>query len=169
MKHSRESVAQGTKRPAEHQEVKTEEEMTEWLSELMRIPSELPDCIMVLENEQFPGFQSKPMKTFEISPSGDMSPTGDVPPSSAVGANMAFKGPPGEGISPGGDIYEVAPNDDIAEVFSPPRLVTIARRYGLKGSWSIDRLTEKEPGVAWDLSIRGHQSAVKKLLEAAKP
>ena len=42
--------------------------------------------------------------------------------------------------------------DDVAEIFSPPRVVTVARRKGLRAKWSFDRLTEAAPGVPWDLT-----------------
>ena len=32
---------------------------------------------------------------------------------------------------------------EVAEVFSPPRVVTVARQSGLKGGWSVDRLVER--------------------------
>ena len=59
--------------------------------------------------------------------------------------------------------------DDVAEVFSPPRVVTVARRGGLKGSWSFDKLVERSPGVQWDLSDTDHQKACMAILEDAKP
>ena len=58
---------------------------------------------------------------------------------------------------------------DVAEVFSPPRVVTIARRSGLKGGWSIDRLIEKQPGEKWDLTRRAHQLAVLQLIQDLGP
>ena len=33
--------------------------------------------------------------------------------------------------------------DEVAEIFSPPKVVTIARANGIEGGWSIDRLIKK--------------------------
>ena len=43
-------------------------------------------------------------------------------------------------------IFEGSDDNGIAEVFSPPRVVTVARQLGAKGEWSIDRLLERAPG-----------------------
>ena len=59
--------------------------------------------------------------------------------------------------------------DDLAEIYSPPRVVTIARRQGLNATWSFDRLVEAEPGVAWDLRKRSHQQKVHAIIEESKP
>ena len=59
--------------------------------------------------------------------------------------------------------------NDISEVFSPPRVVTIAQRSGLRGGWSIDKIVEKEPGVKWDLTVKSHQDEVLKLIKATEP
>ena len=59
--------------------------------------------------------------------------------------------------------------DDIAEVFSPPRIVTIARKCGLTGKWSWDKLVEFAPGECWDLKRKLHQRAVIDLIETHKP
>ena len=40
----------------------------------------------------------------------------------------------------------VGHTQDIAEVFSPPRVVRVARSHGLAADWSIDKLTERSPG-----------------------
>ena len=59
--------------------------------------------------------------------------------------------------------------DDVMEIFSPPRVVTIAKRHGLKAEWSVDRLTERSPGVAWDLLKKSHQAEVIRIVEETKP
>ena len=58
---------------------------------------------------------------------------------------------------------------DVAEIFSPPRIITVAKRRGLCGEWAIDRLIEKEPGVRWDLGRKDHQKACMELIERVKP
>ena len=57
----------------------------------------------------------------------------------------------------------------VAEVFSPPRVITAARKCKVSGLWAIDRLTERAPGEPWDLSRKSHQMEVKALLEKTKP
>ena len=37
-------------------------------------------------------------------------------------------------------------DDCVSEVFSPPRIVTMARKCGISGGWSVDRLTERNRG-----------------------
>merc|ERR1711884_993280 len=59
--------------------------------------------------------------------------------------------------------------DDVAEVFSPPRVVTMAKRNGLTGTWSFDRLVERSPGERWDLGKKSHQQEVIKLIEKTRP
>ena len=59
--------------------------------------------------------------------------------------------------------------NDISEIYSPPRVVSIARRSGLRGGWSIDRLVEYSPGVKWDLSQRSHQLEVLSLIARTEP
>ena len=59
--------------------------------------------------------------------------------------------------------------DDLMEVFSPPRVVTTAKRHGLKAEWPIDRLTERSPGVPWNLLKKSHQNEVIRLVEETKP
>ena len=60
-------------------------------------------------------------------------------------------------------------HDDMMEIFSPPRVLTIARRRGLKGTWSIDRLTAKSDGTAWDLNRKKDQLEVLSIIDRVKP
>ena len=66
-------------------------------------------------------------------------------------------------------VFEPGELNEVAEIFSPPRIVTVARRRGISARWSFDRLVEKEPGTPWDLSRRSHQLAILKILEEEKP
>ena len=59
--------------------------------------------------------------------------------------------------------------DDVVEIFSPPRIITVARRHGLKGEWSVDRLTEFAPGEKWDLSRKSHQKACLDIIDQVRP
>ena len=59
--------------------------------------------------------------------------------------------------------------DDMLEIFSPPRILTIARREGLRGKWSIDRKVEISPGEKWDLLKPSHQKECLRIISQAKP
>ena len=63
----------------------------------------------------------------------------------------------------------ISQTHDIAEVFSPPRVVRVARSRGLEAEWSIDKLTERAPGEPWNLLKKSHQQEVIKLMEEIKP
>ena len=67
------------------------------------------------------------------------------------------------------DNIEGGIGDDVMEVFSPPRVVNIAKRSGLRAGHSIDKLVEKAPGVPWDLRKRSHQNEVIAIVERTKP
>ena len=41
---------------------------------------------------------------------------------------------------------------DVAEVYSPPRVTTMAREMGLKAGWSLDLTTNDTDGRAWDFN-----------------
>ena len=79
-------------------------------------------------------------------------------PAETCGSVMLFEPDWGTGVG-----------DDLAEVFSPPRVVTIARRSGLKAQWSFDKLVEKEPGVPWDFIRKDHQRACLDIIKTVKP
>ena len=59
---------------------------------------------------------------------------------------------------------------DVAEVYSPPRMATAARRHGLRGGWSLD-ITVDDPfdGKPWDLSDVAKQRRAMQLVEDDKP
>ena len=105
----------GVKRQAEgepmHSHSSPDDQMTEWLDELVKISDETEHTVLVLE----PGYS------------------------------------------------------DLAEIFSPPRIVTIAKKNGLAARWSFDRLVEKEAGVPWDLTRRAHQMEILRIIEDEKP
>ena len=66
-------------------------------------------------------------------------------------------------------LFETESTNDISEIFSPPRIVVVAKRSGLTGGWSVDRLTEMSPGIKWDLTKPSHQNAVIDLINMTKP
>ena len=41
-------------------------------------------------------------------------------------------------------------DNDISEVYSPPRVSLRAGRHGLRGGWALDRLLYDDDGVPWD-------------------
>ena len=51
-------------------------------------------------------------------------------------------------------------NVDIAEVYSPPRVVPVARQMGLIGGSSLDITTTDDNGEPWDFSQK-HECATK--------
>ncbi len=53
--------------------------------------------------------------------------------------------------------------DDVAELFSPPRIIPYCRALGLRGSLSLDLLT------GWDLSSRDVQLEAWRVLQARRP
>ena len=46
----------------------------------------------------------------------------------------------------------VAEGMDVAEIYSPPRIAERARKWGLRGGWSMDLTTTDENGKKWDFS-----------------
>ena len=49
-------------------------------------------------------------------------------------------------------------DDEVMEVFSPPRVITVARRRGLKGEWAIDRIMEKITLSSMEFRTQGASS-----------
>ena len=42
--------------------------------------------------------------------------------------------------------------NDISEIYSPKRIATMAREYGLRGGFSLDFSTPDKDGYVWDFS-----------------
>lgn len=59
--------------------------------------------------------------------------------------------------------------DDVAEVYSPPRMCPRARSFGLRPGFSIDLCTEKPSGGFWDLSRPADMEEAEKLIEHTLP
>lgn len=54
---------------------------------------------------------------------------------------------------------------DVAEVYSPPRVVEMARRMGIRAGWSLDITTTDDDGNAWDFNkLAMRNKAVRKVL-----
>ena len=45
--------------------------------------------------------------------------------------------------------------DTVGEVYSPPRVVPIARQRGHPGGWSLDLTTRDSEGRSWDFDCMG--------------
>ena len=59
----------------------------------------------------------------------------------------------------------VAEQIQVAEVYSPPRVVEVATSMGLRGGWSLDLTTQDELGNPWDFNkLHMRNKAVRKLL-----
>ena len=55
---------------------------------------------------------------------------------------------------------------DVADIYSPERVITMAKRYGLNAAWALDLITIVETGRAWDFDcIHMKNKATRKLLE----
>ena len=55
---------------------------------------------------------------------------------------------------------------DVAEVYSPPRVASMARKMALSQGWSLDLTTEDTDGRAWDFNhLEMRNRAIRKLLQ----
>ena len=55
---------------------------------------------------------------------------------------------------------------EVAEVYSPPRITTMARKMGLRAGWSLDLSTCDEHGGPWDFNQKEmRNAAVRKLIQ----
>ena len=55
---------------------------------------------------------------------------------------------------------------DVVEVYSPPRVVAMAKRMGLRAGWSLDLTTTDENGDAWDSNkVAMRNKAARKLIQ----
>ena len=59
---------------------------------------------------------------------------------------------------------------DIAEMYSPPRMVKLARQLGLRDGWSLD-LTREDPddGKPWDFGTEEKRKKAMKMVDVDKP
>ena len=59
-----------------------------------------------------------------------------------------------------------ATNMDVAEVYSPERVTTMAKKMGLNAGWALDLTTTDELGRNWDFDcVHMRNKATRKLLE----
>ena len=58
---------------------------------------------------------------------------------------------------------------DVFEMYSPPRVVALAKRYGLREGFSLDLTTQDENGNPWDYGDPEQRAKAKALVLEAKP
>ena len=59
---------------------------------------------------------------------------------------------------------------DVAEAYSPPRLVRMACKRGLRGGWSLDlTMIDPDDGKPWDLSLGAKRRKVMEMIKRDKP
>ena len=57
-------------------------------------------------------------------------------------------------------------NTDISEIYSPPRITTVARRYGLRAGCSLDITTFDVDGRPWDFDdVEMRNRAIRKIVQ----
>ena len=59
--------------------------------------------------------------------------------------------------------------NDVAEVYSPPRIVTVAQAAGLRGGFSLDLTAPDPDGHVWDFSVQANRVRARKMLDEQKP
>ena len=57
----------------------------------------------------------------------------------------------------------------VCEVYSPPRVVKMARAHGFKEGWSLDLTTCDDQGRPWDFDDMGCRQRAKELIRKTKP
>ena len=58
---------------------------------------------------------------------------------------------------------------DVAEVYSPPRVVEMAKKMGLRAGWSLDFTTTDDEGNPWDFNKAHMRNKVVRKLLTDKP
>ena len=64
---------------------------------------------------------------------------------------------------------EVQPGSRICEVYSPPRIVPIARQNGLGPGWSLDITTMDQEGRPWNFDLQDCRDRARQLIDKTKP
>ena len=59
--------------------------------------------------------------------------------------------------------------NDVSEVYSPPRIVTVAEAAGLRGGFSLDLTAPDCNGYVWDFSERDCRERARRLMREQKP
>ena len=57
---------------------------------------------------------------------------------------------------------------DVAEIYSPPRVVALARKYGLRPGFSLDVTVDDDTGKPWDFNDPDQRGKAKKLAISEK-
>jgi hypothetical protein len=60
-------------------------------------------------------------------------------------------------------------NPDICDIFSPPRVTSVADREGLRGGRSLDLTTDSGDGVPWDFDKPRHRDRAMALVKETRP
>ena len=60
-------------------------------------------------------------------------------------------------------------DNDVSEIYSPPRITTVAESTGLRPGWALDLTVNKPDGKPWDLSIKENQVLAEKKLDDETP
>ena len=60
-------------------------------------------------------------------------------------------------------------DNDVSEVYSPPRVIEVVEATGLRPGWALDLTVNKEDGTPWDLSTKENRDAARKLQEEQAP
>ena len=58
---------------------------------------------------------------------------------------------------------------DVSEVYSPPRIVTVAQAAGFRGGFSLDLTAPDPDGHVWDFMIHANSVCARKMLDAQRP
>ena len=66
-------------------------------------------------------------------------------------------------------VVEHSGGDEVAEIYSPPRITAMAKMLGMKEGWALDLTVNDEDGEAWDFSRPEKQRRAKEQLDRNKP
>ena len=58
---------------------------------------------------------------------------------------------------------------DVSEIYSPPRVVALARKHGLREGFSLDLTTQDESGMPWDFEDPAMRNKARALVLETKP
>ena len=60
-------------------------------------------------------------------------------------------------------------DNDVSEIYSPPRITTVAESTGLRPGWALDLTANKPDGTPWDLLVKENQVLAEKKLDDEAP
>ena len=140
---------------------------------------EVPDPVGVLPQPALPGNVFRPDESWiqPSSASSSMPVDGwtpacrtDMPPCSRPEAR-ALESLEVEGRLQGMAVVreKLGCRNDLSEVYSPPRTVTVAQAAGLRGGFSLDLMAPDPDGYTWDFSKSRCRIKARELLRFQKP